>query len=169
MKLALALAVLLLHLASIATGLRGLRFLNLPNIFGSGQQNVTRPSGKPPLIYVYNVTERFRTSREAWQWQHTSLYGLEMTFPVQLFNSPYVTNDPNEADYFYVHAWLYHSTFREVPALIKELKAAGAQPGQGPHLFADPRPRAVRVERVPHVPQALDHHGALGQGLWCVL
>ena len=27
------------------------------------------------------------------------------TFPKQLLRSPYVTSNPEEADYFFVHAW----------------------------------------------------------------
>lgn len=34
---------------------------------------------------------------------------VQVTFPTYLMNSPYVTTNPEEADYFYVWAWLYNN------------------------------------------------------------
>ena len=62
-------------------------------------------TGPRPRIYLYNVSDKYRDEREAWDWIHTSLYGLEITFPVYLQQSPYITTNPEEADYFYVWAW----------------------------------------------------------------
>lgn len=56
-------------------------FTNFSARFGIGAANspsLLTDGSRSVKIYVYNVSERFRTSAEAWVWQHQSLYGLEM-------------------------------------------------------------------------------------------
>jgi hypothetical protein len=46
----------------------------IPTTAASTDKKATRS----PKIYMYNVSEKFRESHEAWNWQHTALYGLEI-------------------------------------------------------------------------------------------
>eukprot|EP00195_Chlamydomonas_chlamydogama_P014772 CAMPEP_0202903500 /NCGR_PEP_ID=MMETSP1392-20130828/24758_1 /ASSEMBLY_ACC=CAM_ASM_000868 /TAXON_ID=225041 /ORGANISM="Chlamydomonas chlamydogama, Strain SAG 11-48b" /LENGTH=572 /DNA_ID=CAMNT_0049590715 /DNA_START=1 /DNA_END=1716 /DNA_ORIENTATION=- len=57
-----------------------------------------------PRIYVYNVSAHFRLHNGHLQYD----YMLEMLLPEMLFGSEHITQDPEQADYFYVWAWLYH-------------------------------------------------------------
>ncbi|KAG1654903.1 hypothetical protein FOA52_011063 [Chlamydomonas sp. UWO 241] len=89
--------------------------------FGSQTQRGLVREVKSPKIYVYNISETHRSNREAYEWMHTSLYGLEIVFPTLLLDSPYVTDNPEEADYFYIWAWLYYSTDRKLEGVLSEI------------------------------------------------
>lgn len=60
-----------------------------------------------PKIYLYKLPERFRNCSEVDTYEAFSNYGAETYIPTALKESPYVTSNPEEADFFWVTAYLY--------------------------------------------------------------
>lgn len=65
-----------------------------------------------PKIFVYDIPSKSSKatgeSGKDEQGAIQGLYGLEILFPQLLAASPYVTADPDEADYFYIPTLLHH-------------------------------------------------------------
>lgn len=57
-----------------------------------------------------------------------NMYGLEFTFLKQLKDSPYITTNPEEADYFYYVAYLYYGDNKDMHAMLADMRR------QGPYL-----------------------------------
>jgi len=65
------------------------------------------------------------------------MYGLEFVFLQQLKESPYLTTDPNEADYFYYVAYLYYGT-HDMTGMIAAMRSFGPyfdRKNASDHLF----------------------------------
>ncbi|KAG1657850.1 hypothetical protein FOA52_002029 [Chlamydomonas sp. UWO 241] len=81
-----------------------------------------------PRIYVYhnNLPERLHNHS---RFGHIAaemgdFYTMDFLFPALLKDSPYVTTDPEEADFFYVDAWMYHP-WQDASDVVAALRAAG--------------------------------------------
>ncbi|KAG1678020.1 hypothetical protein FOA52_000816 [Chlamydomonas sp. UWO 241] len=81
------------------------------------------PQGPPPIrpkIYIYELPERLRNASVGDVTD--TFYGLEQLFPELLLASHHVTKNGNEADFFYVNAWLSFpkTTVRDIVAALQE-------------------------------------------------
>ncbi|KAG1673542.1 hypothetical protein FOA52_003842 [Chlamydomonas sp. UWO 241] len=82
-------------------------------------------AGARPKIYVYEGLHKKWRNSGAGDYKGGGLYGLEMALPALIMESPYVTNDPAEADYFYVYAHTYSAETRDLKGLIDDVKSQG--------------------------------------------
>jgi len=91
-----------------------------------------------PKIYMYQLSDFWRNWTKFGDISD-SFYGLDQLFPELLGASPYLTNNTNEADYFYVHVWMYwRNDGFETKNLIKEMQAQGPwwdRKGGADHIF----------------------------------
>eukprot|EP00195_Chlamydomonas_chlamydogama_P016049 CAMPEP_0202890418 /NCGR_PEP_ID=MMETSP1392-20130828/826_1 /ASSEMBLY_ACC=CAM_ASM_000868 /TAXON_ID=225041 /ORGANISM="Chlamydomonas chlamydogama, Strain SAG 11-48b" /LENGTH=419 /DNA_ID=CAMNT_0049573979 /DNA_START=39 /DNA_END=1298 /DNA_ORIENTATION=+ len=77
-----------------------------------------------PKIYVYDLkNEKYRNFTE-FKDITDSFYGLDQLFPELLLNSSYVTTNAEEADYFYVHAWMYWP-WQDIEAIVRDMQKIG--------------------------------------------
>jgi len=75
----------------------------------AGTDLASKNSKPRPLIYIYDFPEisaQYRNYTATGDYMDTN-YGLDQVFPALLQESPYVTTDPEKADYFFVHIWLF--------------------------------------------------------------
>lgn len=83
---------------------------------GRGLRADAAAAARRPRIYVYQLPANYTTTNYAddpnGKGQWGGLYGLESLFPHLLLSSPYVTTNPDEADFFYMHSFLYHGAGR---------------------------------------------------------
>mmetsp|Transcript_6351 Transcript_6351/g.14064 ORF Transcript_6351/g.14064 Transcript_6351/m.14064 type:complete len:469 (+) Transcript_6351:20-1426(+) len=81
-----------------------------------------------PLIYVYDLPKlapEFRNYTFCGDYSDTN-YGFDQVFPALLFESPYITTDPDKADYFYAHIWLFWpGASRKLDPVIDAIREAG--------------------------------------------
>jgi len=77
-----------------------------------------------PKIYVYHLSDNKYHDFLKYGMEYEGFYGLDMLFPDLLKNSPYITTNASEADYFYVDVWMYFPR-QDLHAIIKELQSQG--------------------------------------------
>lgn len=77
------------------------------------RQGLPRPIGPPPAlrIYVYDLPPRFNIwlashFREPGRWDQSYLYSADLKMHRWLLRSPHRTLDPEEADFFFIPAYL---------------------------------------------------------------
>ena len=77
------------------------------------RQGLPRPIGPPPAlrIYVYDLPPRFNIwlashFREPRRWDQSYLYSADLKMHRWLLRSPHRTLDPEEADFFFIPAYL---------------------------------------------------------------
>ena len=83
-----------------------------------------------PKIYMYNLENNWTHGEHPdypdKSWRYTN-YGAEAAIPLELKDSPHLTTDPAEADFFYVNAFFYRRMGVATPdgkCIVEEMSSA---------------------------------------------